>query len=422
MNDRFDEKRLLLLGGSKPYVKIAKAAKRLGVHVIVVDKNATEEILSLCDEYLKLSLLDIRGITEWCEQNRIDGVINYCVDFAQRTYWELCNTFDLPCCYKKSQVDTLANKTEFKKLLVECGLDIVHSYSELDVQTDKVFYPIIIKPAESSGSRGASICYGKENAITAIEIAKAESRNGDIIIEDFIREAQEVQLTYFLTNGKIRLIRTADSYTGEKSDKLDRVVACAISPSRFTEHYLNDTHGAAMKMIEKLELQNGPFFMQGFYHDGKFKFFDPGCRFPGVDYDSIYIDEFGVDLAEYMVRFALSGKMPDNMISEDLYALHGKKAAVLFPVMKAGVINSISGLEELRANKSVFSVSQRHRVGDTVEFTYNVDQRFGEIDILASSLQELKVRIVEVQNTLSVKGLDGQEMIYSLFDVERIVQ
>lgn len=421
MTSQFTGKRLLLLGGSKPYLKVAQAAKRFGAYVIVVDKNASEEVLAICDEYLKRSLLDFDSISAWCTENGVDGIINFCVDFAQRTYLELCNTFSLPCFYDKKQVDNLANKNKFKKLLSDSGLEVIRSYVEQDVLDEKVTYPIIIKPSESSGSRGATICYDKASALSGIALAKSESRSGDIIIEEFIRGSQEVQITFFLINSQAFVIRTADSYTGKESDNLDRVVACSISPSKYTEEYFREAHNSVLKLVKSLNLHDGPFFMQGFFHEGKFKFFDPGCRFPGVDFDSVFIQEFGVDLAEYMVTYALSGHMPLKVLPEDLYNLHNKKAAVLFPVLKEGIIAEINGTEQLSANSHVFSLSQRHRIGDQISYTYNVDQRFGEVDLIANNLQDLKDQVRNVQTTLKVKDTHGEEMIYSHFDLNRLV-
>lgn len=414
-------KRLLLLGGSKPYVKVAKAAKALGIHVIVVDQKATNEVLQYADEYLQLSLLDFEGISAWCKDNPIDGVINLCVDFAQRTYLSLCNTFNLPCFYNQQQVDTLANKNQFKELLVECGLSIIKTYDENDIIEDRVSYPIIVKPSEGSGSRGMATCTNKKDALIGIKNAKNESRNGEVIIEEYIEGAQEIQITYFLHNGEVHVLRTTDSYKGTEHEGLERVVVCAVSPSRYTELYMKKTHADVLKMVKKIGLHDGPFFMQGFFHEGKFKFFDPGCRFPGVDYDSIYELEYGFDIAKTMVLYALSRSVPQITVPSEMYSLHGKRAAVLFPVMKAGTISTISGLDVIDKDDHVFSMSERHTIGDIIRLTHDVNQRFGEIDIIANSIMELIRCILFVQKSLSVKGIDGAEMLYNHFDVNRIV-
>ena len=196
-------------------------------------------------------------------------------------------------------------------------------------------YPILIKPAESSGSRGSMICEDRETARAALVQAKETSRNGKAVLEKYMQDAQEFQFTYFLVNGKAYLIRTADSYEGSKADRLERVVACGISPSRYTDEYVSTTHEKVVSMFRKLGLKNGPCFMQGFYDHGVFRFFDPGMRFPGVDYDRVYQREFGVDLAKLMVELALTGKIAEDILPDDMARLNGKTAAVLFPFMKA---------------------------------------------------------------------------------------
>ena len=419
MNE-YINKKLLLLGGSKPYVKAAKAAKELGMHVIVVDQAPPQEILDFTDEYVRFSLLDTEGIGNWCEQNPVDGILNLCVDFAQRTHQTLCARFGLPCAYNKEQVDILANKNLFKQNLIQNGLEIIKTYSEDDIRNDRVLYPVIIKPSEGSGSRGAATCNNKKEAIKGILKAKEESRSDDIIIEEFIQNAQEVQITYFLQDGALNVIRTADSYEGEKKDGLERMVACAISPSKFTNEYFTTTHNNVLKMVKSLKLHDGPFFMQGFYHEGKFKFFDPGCRFPGVDFDRVYLLEYDVDIAKQMVCYAVTGKMPDTVIPDSMYQLNGRKAAVLFPVLKAGQINNVIGLDRIESNEKVFSISRRHLIGDVIEWTHDVNQRYGEFDIIAENMDDLKVQIKEIQGTLKVLDADGKEMIYSHFDVNRI--
>lgn len=55
-----------------------------------------------------------------------------------------------------------------------------------------------------------------------------------------------------------------------------------------------------------------------------------------------------------------------------------------------------------------------------IEWTHDVNQRYGEFDIIAENMDDLKVQIKEIQGTLKVLDADGKEMIYSHFDVNRI--
>lgn len=113
-----------------------------------------------------------------------------------------------------------------------------------------------------------------------------------------MKGAHEFQVTYFFVDGEAYLIRTVDSYCGSEANHLEKVVACAVSPSRFTDEYLKIAHQNVVKMFKAIGYKNGPIFMQGFEDNGKFRFFDPGLRFPGVDYERVYTKEFGIDLME----------------------------------------------------------------------------------------------------------------------------
>ena len=94
--------------------------------------------------------------------------------------------------------------------------------------------------------------------------------------------AQEVQITYFFVNGTPYLIRTTDSYNGDEREHLEKVVACSVSPSRYTEEYLSGAHKKITTMFRNMGVMNGPVFVQGFYDAGVFRLFDPGLRFPGL--------------------------------------------------------------------------------------------------------------------------------------------
>ena len=192
----------------------------------------------------------------------------------------------------------MTDKHAFKKMCMENGVDVIPEYTEEEALSGQAEFPLFVKPVDSRGSRGQSVCYTVEELENAISFAKKESSNGDILIEKYMKGAHEFQVTYFFVDGEAYLIRTVDSYCGSEANHLEKVVACAVSPSRFTDEYLKIAHQNVVKMFKAIGYKNGPIFMQGFEDNGKFRFFDPGLRFPGVDYERVYTKEFGIDLME----------------------------------------------------------------------------------------------------------------------------
>ena len=254
----------------------------------------------------------------------------------------------------------------------------------------------------------------------AIQYAKVESSNGDILIEKYMKNAHEFQVTYFFIAGEPYLIRTVDSYCGTEDSHMEKVVACAISPSKFTQVYLENAHDKVVKMFKKMGFENGPIFMQGFEDNGVFRFFDPGLRFPGVDYENVYKKIYGIDIMEAMINFAIQGNCGDIKLPKDGVWIKEKRAAVLFPTLAAGIIKKIEGFDEVLKDENVVSLYPRCEVGEQIEWTFNVNQRMAEVDIVCDTTEELKKKIDDIQKLLVVSDVKNQNMTYQYFDVSRI--
>ena len=414
-------KKLMILGGTAQQLKLVEAAKKKGVYTIVTDYLSNSPAKKIADEACMLNIKDVDGIVEFCKRKKIDGIICGYIDPCQRPYQQICERLSLPCYGTESQFYQMTDKHAFKEMCKCYGVDIIPEYTEEEALKGNIENPVFVKPVDSRGSRGQTVCRTPEEIKAAIEFAKRESSNGDILIEKYMHDAFEFQVTYFFVDGEGYLIRTVDSYCGTEENHLEKVVACAVSPSRFTQEYLNTTHEKVVRMFKAMGYKNGPIFMQGFVDKGKFRFFDPGLRFPGVDYERIYEKVVNADLMSAMVNYALEGNCGEIKLENEGVWLKGKRAAVLFPTLKAGRVSEIAGFSINKNNSAIVSSIPRCEVGSEIEWTYDVNQRMGEIDIVCDSTQELKNEIKRVQKTLLVKDENGNDMQYERFDVERII-
>ena len=414
------QKKLLILAGASVHVKLVKAAKKLGVYTIVTDYLQDSPAKQIADESWMLNITDIDEIVSKCKENHVDGVITGWIDPCQRPYQEICQKLGFPCLGTSEQFINMTDKHKFKKMCKENHVQVIPEYTLEDVKNKIVEFPVFVKPVDSRGSRGQAVCRNYNELKDAIEDAIKESSNGDILIEKFMEDCHEFQVTYFFANGTPYLIRTVDSYTGTLEEKLNKVVICSVSPSVYTETYLEKTNDLVISMFKNLGIKNGPIFMQGFEKSGEFYFFDPGLRFPGVDYDLVYKKIYGIDLMEAMVIYALTGKIPEMNIPDDIVFLNGRSAAILFPIIGQGTISSISGYSELNANDEIISILPRAFEGDKIEWTYNVNQRLSEIDFISNSRNELIDLIKYIQDKLKVLDENKKNMLYGEFDTTRI--
>lgn len=391
-------KKILILGGAQVHCKLVEAAHEMNTYVIVTDylKKEDSPAKLIADKSYDIDVNDTQEIIKMCRKEEVDGILTTHLDPCQKPYQKVCRELGFPCLGTERQFKYLTNKHMLKKICQEYDIDVIPEYTERDVHNDKIPYPVFVKPVDSRGSRGQRKCENKEQTLEAIKIAGQESSDGDFIIEKYLGDKEEIQMTYFFVNGIPYLIRTTDSFRG--NNKLQNIITHSISPSKYTLQLKEDAHKKIVKMLKGIGIKNGPVMMQGFYDDGIFRLFDSGLRFPGVDYERIYKKEYKIDLLQFLIEFSLTASMPQVALEKDSVLLNGKHVEILFPLISAGTIGKIEGFAELRGDKRVISVLPRHKVGDSVNWTHDINQRLCEIDILLE-----KENVSQVQNEIFSK-------------------
>ena len=414
-------KKLLILGGAFQHCKLVNEAKKHGIYTIVTDNLAPEDSPSkrIADEYWMLNIYDIDGIVEKCKEDHIDGVVAGWLDPCQRPYAEICQRLNLPAYCDSQQVIKMTDKIAFKAMCKEYSVDVIPDYSLEDVANKRVEFPVFVKPVDSRGSRGQTICYTYEELDEAIKIAQVESSNSGVLIEKYMEKVNEFHVTYFFVDGEPYLVRGSDNYCGPKETGMNKVVSCAIYPSRFLEKYIAGPHKNVVNMFKNCGIKNGPVFMQGFRDGEKFRFFDPGIRFPGVDCELVIKEATGINYMKAMIDIAFTGKceVPN---AADCYKLNNKVSSVLYLNVRPGTIVKIHNEDIIKNNPAVIAYLPRCKVGDTISWSYNVNQRFAELDILTDTFEELVKTMDEIQKNIFVEDENGENMIFNLFDLTRI--
>jgi len=412
-------KRLLILAGASVHLKLVETAQRMGVYTIVTDNVINSPAKRIADKAYDVDIFDVDGLEQICKIEKIDGIVSGYIDPCQRPYYDVCERLGYYCYGTQEQFYKLTDKHAFKQLCVDYGVGIIPEFKADAI--DSIDYPVFVKPVDSRGSRGQNVCYNYNQLNNAIDEASCESSNGEIIIEKYMKYANEFQVTYFFVDGEPYLLRTCDSYCGSEKYNMSKVVACSVSPSRFTDSYLRNAHKSVINMLKSIGIKNGPVFMQGFEDNGVFRFFDPGRRFPGVDYERIYQRVFGINLMETMIYLALNGHCNIKSLPTNGVWLDGNRAAIMFPSVKAGRVASIKGIDRVINMNEVVSFLPRCSIGDTIAWSYNVNQRSSEIDLLANDTDSLKECIDTIQSEYRLFDENGNDMTLELFDTNRII-
>ena len=165
---------------------------------------------------------------------------------------------------------TLTDKRLFKDYCLKHVVCVIPEYSEDDINNGRVQYPILIKPRISRGSRGQTVCYSIEDCPSALDLAKAESPDRNVVIEKYMMGAQDMSFAYIVINGEPYLLKCGDRIVGAIEDGLDRQQIATILPSIHAEQYVTEIGPSVVNMIKALGVKFGAVFLQGFGIMGKY--------------------------------------------------------------------------------------------------------------------------------------------------------
>lgn len=286
-----------------------------------------------------------------------------------------------------------------------------------DVNKNKVKYPVFVKPNDSRGSRGQSVCYTKDEVYNAVKLALAESSDGKYIIEQYMFEKQDFTMTYLVNDGEPFLIRVGDRFLGLEKDRLNNQCVCLVCPSKFTDLYFEKIHSRVCDFIKLLGIKNGPVFMQGFIDGSTIRFYDPGLRFPGGEYEALLKRVTGVDIMKMLIEFSLTGEMKEyNCLTQDLYNLDGYRTVQLPITARPGVIYKFEGLDRIQSNTNIVSIFKRYDIGDVIPDTGDVRQRVCEIAFFARKDECVGELVRWIQECLIVEDENGESLLTSCVD------
>ena len=187
----------------------------MGVFTIIADNNPASPAKRFADKSVDISTDDVDFLENLCIQEGVDGVFTGFEDFNIHIACELCSRLGLNFYATKEQLKVVTNKIVFKDTCRKYDVPVIEQYTLEEAIADGR-YPYIIKPADSYGSRGITICRNDKELETGYKKAVSISKTDTAIIERYIDYSYGTELFYTVVSGKIHLTVTADRYTVRK--------------------------------------------------------------------------------------------------------------------------------------------------------------------------------------------------------------
>lgn len=309
-------KRILMLGGSLYQTYAIKEAVRLGHYVITCDYLPNNPGHQFSHEYHNVSTTDKEAVLELAKNLRVDGVVAYASDPAAPTAAYVCEKLGLPTSPYRS-VEILSKKHLFRQYLTEHGFNVPKarsytSFEEAKAEIDGFQLPVMVKPVDSSGSKGINKLTDKSQLEVFVEDALSYSRDKIFLIEEFIEKSgPQISGDAFSVDGKLVFHCLGNEFYSSKVEK-DFAPLGECWPTIMPGHVIKTLEEDLQRLITSLGMKSTAYNVEAIYgKDGKVYILELGARSGGSLIPQVTAYATGVDMVPYVIKAALGEDCSD---------------------------------------------------------------------------------------------------------------
>lgn len=342
-------KKVLIIGAGFLQDFVIKKAKTMGYEVYAVDADPNAIGFKHADHYGVVNIVDEKACLEYARVNNVDGVLTAATDYGVLTAAYVAREMGLPGLkYEVAQL--IKNKYQVRKCLYENHVDDteqayeVHEDTNIEELAQKIVYPVMVKPCDGSGSRGASRVDKADDLEEACKYAMDGSITHRAEIETFI-SGKEYGAETLVVNGTAHVLgimqkwMTSPPYYAELGHAI---------PTDLKPEVEEKARNCVEKAIKALGVNFGSVNMDMLItEDGKVYIIDIGARMGGNMIGPCIIPYgTGVDYMAAMIQNAVGD-------SVDLRVKDKTAVATRLLAFDGGVVKMLPDMKEVEKKYDV---------------------------------------------------------------------
>lgn len=353
-------KKILIIGAGFLQDFVIRKAKEEGYYVLVVDGDPNAIGFQHADKHAIIDIVDEKACFEYAKSEKIDGVITAATDFGVLTAAYIAENMGLPGnSYDVAKI--IKNKYFTKRCLYDAGADdtdqtfLIKDGEDIDQLKGKVSFPVMVKPCDGSGSRGANKVMLPDQFEKAVKIAIENSISRAAYIESFV-EGREYGIESIVVDGEVyvlgvmKKLMTPPPYYSELGHAI---------PSMLNENLEKKVVECAKTAIRAIGITSGSVNMDAIITDkGKVYIIDIGARMGG-NLIGPYIIPYGTgyDYVSAMLKTAVGDKV-------DIVQKEKSAVATRLLAFNKGHIDRIPDISNI---EKIFDVEIFHHMRDGMD-------------------------------------------------------
>ena len=418
-------KKLLVISSDSNDIVFVEAAKELGVYVVCCDRYENWDISpakKMADEAWNLDYTDTEAVAEKCREVGIDGVIAGYGEDRVMAACRISKAIGAPFYATEEQIEITRNKRVFKDLCKKHGVPVPTDYcfslplSKED--REKIEYPVIVKPSDNGGRKGISVCLNDSELDAAIEYAADQSKNGEIVIEEYVT-GTELCAVYTLADGEISLSCLNDKYNSEDQGGVSRLCDLVITPSRYYKSYIETVDSHIKDLLRSIGAENGVANFQLIVGEHGIRAFEMGYRVNGNDDFKVIRKNNDIDFLKMLITYSLTGKMGDSLSKDN--PCFGEYNSTLCMYLHTGTVGEVV-YDNLNKNPSIDDICILRQPGTVIIEDGTNRQKALLVKFSAKDINGIIDVIHFIQDNISIRDTEGNNMVLKPFDTNRLLK
>lgn len=407
-------KKIMILGAGKGQVPFIKISKELGAFVIAVSPKGNYPGIDIADKFYDMDTRDKDGILEVALKEKIDAITTDQTDVSVPTVAYVAEKLGLKGIgYDRAM--KYSNKYLMRIAAREAGVAVPEFFRADNIEeavkgARELEWPLIIKPVDSSGSRGVLKINSEDELIAQFEESKKYSITGDVIIEEYIEGIEYIVDGFSIDNRYINTDLSVKQFFNVENMCIPRMCMFSSALDIEDEKELKVLE-ANKKFVEYVGLPFG-ITHAAYIYDLKRKdayMVEIAARGGGDGISSNITPRVsGINTNYILLDYLINGKVSKSYELKKSMPIYGYTSFAL----KKGKICKVEGLDKIGKIEGV-DLNDLH-IGEYGNGLNDNTDKYGPIFFEAESRKEGYMVLDEIQSILKVlvDGVKGNAVIW----------
>ena len=388
-----DKKSILVFGVGELQQSIISRAKKMNLFVVGIDPCEDAYCKQDCDAFEVVSGQDFDGTIAVAKKYNVSAIFTAATDKPLVMMARVAKELHLPF-FSQDTAEWSTDKFQMKQRFIEGGVPCARGRLIRNAEEAKdLYFPLICKPRDNSGSRGVKLCRDLSELDTCIKEAFEVSKLDTVLVEEFI-EGREFSIESLHYEGKSEVIQ----FTEKKTTEFPYNVELGHKqPANLTDDQRNQIRDIIVKIAHCMHFENCPSHTELKINDRGIFVIETSPRLGG-DYITSTLTPLstGINLEDQLLHIALGEKVDITTGRVD------KASAVCFFSLPEGKVTAIdSKINEVSSWPNLHYFQLKLKVGDKVNKITSSLNRYGQFIVTGHSREEVDKLVEKYESDIN---------------------